>query len=301
MLGITNRGVRAAALLSVVTLLGCSEDLTAITATWNQLQSAMTAKAGELRKQYNDVAAAVKAMPAPGATDTTGRSMLDKLKGALAGHDKLLGGLDSTITTAATSVQEAIKTGKVVNIQKAIDDSKTAYDGAIAKLGASSATVTALLGQMKTHNAQVAAEAARINTAGSKVDFADIDFKAGKADFLFDRPTTQATLDKLLVFVNSCPALAVDLIGHTSGEGTPAANAKLSTDRAKAVQKWLLGKGVAKKKIHSVSGKGATDNVAPEPAANSAAAKAMPAAALEDLRRKNRRITVVVLTPCTPT
>jgi outer membrane protein OmpA-like peptidoglycan-associated protein len=73
---------------------------------------------------------------------------------------------------------------------------------------------------------------------------------------------------------------------------------KLSVDRAKAVQKWLLSKGVAKKKIHSVSGKGATENIVVEPDPKSDAAKAMPPAALEELRRKNRRISVNVVTAC---
>jgi outer membrane protein OmpA-like peptidoglycan-associated protein len=293
-------GVRAAALLCVVALVGCSEDLAPVTATWTQLQSGMAARAAELHKQYNDISAAVKALPAIGATDTTGQTITAKLNAALAGHSKLLGGLDGTITTAASSVQDAIKTGKVASIQKAIDDAKAAYDATIAKLNASGTAVAALVSQLRKHDADIAAEAARVNTSGSKVDFSDIDFKPGKAVFLFDRPSTQATLDKLLIFVNSCPELAVDIVGHTSNEGTAAANKKLSADRAKTVKGWLVGKGVAAKKIHSVSGLGATDNVVPEPDPKSAAVKAMPPATLEDIRRKNRRVTVVVVTPCTP-
>jgi outer membrane protein OmpA-like peptidoglycan-associated protein len=292
------RGARTAALLSVVMAGACSEDLGPVTAAWNQLQSTMTAKAGELRKPYNTITAAVKAMPAVGASDTSGKAMMSKLTAALAAHDKLLGGLDTTISTATTSVQEALKTGKVANVQKAIDDSKAAYDAAVAKVSTSSTTVSALFNQLKAHNAEVAAELAKVTTAGSRTDFSDIDFKPGKAEFLFDRPNTQATLDKLLAFVNSCPELTVDLVGHTSNEGTPAVNMKLSVDRAKAVQKWLVSKGVAAKKVHAVSGKGATENIVVEPDPKSAAAKAMPAAALEELRRKNRRISVNVVTPC---
>jgi len=293
-------GARTAALLSMVALVGCSEDLQPVTTTWSQLQSAMAARAGELRKQYNDGSAAVKALPAIGPTDTTGQTITAKLNAALAGHSKLLAGLDVTIAAAAASVQDAIKTGKVLNVQKAIDDAKAAYDASITKVTASATAVAALVNQLKKHDADVAAEAARVNTSGTKVDFSDIDFKPGKATFLFDRPNTQATLDKLLVFVNSCPELAVDLIGHTSNEGTPAANKKLSADRAKAVKGWLASKGVAAKKIHSISGVGATDSILPEPDPKSAASKSMPPSALEDIRRKNRRITVVVVTPCTP-
>jgi outer membrane protein OmpA-like peptidoglycan-associated protein len=294
------RGARAAALLSVVALVGCSEDLGPITATWTQLQSTMTAKAGELRKQYNGIAAAVKALPPVSATDTVGQSLTSKLTAALNAHSGLLASVDSSISNGTASVGEAIKTGKVANVQKAIDDAKAAYDASVGKVTASATGVLALLSQLKAHDAALAAEAARVRTIGSKTDFDDIDFKPGKADFLFDRPNTQATLDKLLVFVNTCPELVVDLVGHTSNEGTVAVNQKLSADRAKAVKQWLLGKKVAAKKIHGVSGVGATDNAVPEPDAKTAAAKMMPAAALEEIRRKNRRVTVVVVTPCAP-
>jgi outer membrane protein OmpA-like peptidoglycan-associated protein len=293
-----DRGVRSAVLLSLVAMVGCSEDLGPITATWSQLQSTMTAKAAELRKQYNDLAAAVKAMPAVAPTDASGQGLVARLRASLAGQDKLLGGLDGTITSAAASVQEAIKTGKVASIQKAIDDAKSAYDGAVSKIGASATSATALLSQLKTHNAQLAAEATRANTAGSRVDFTEIVFKPASAEFLFDGVNTQVNLDKVLAFVNSCSDLAVAITGHTSNDSTPAANMALSVNRAKAVQKWLLGKGVSPKKIRAVSGKGATENVVAEPDPKSTVAKAMPAAALEELRRKNRRITLVVVTPC---
>jgi outer membrane protein OmpA-like peptidoglycan-associated protein len=294
------RGARTAALLSVVALVGCSEDLAPVTAAWNQLQGTMVAKAGDLRKQFNGIAAAVKALPPIAATDTIGVSLGGKLATALASQSSVLGGLDATIAAAGTAVAEAIKTGKVANVQKAIDDAKTSYDAAVSKVSSSGAGVLTLLSQLKAHEAALAAEAARVSTLGAKTDFNDIDFKAGKADFLFDRPNTQATLDKLLAFVNTCPELVVDLVGHTSNEGTVAANQALSVSRAKAVQKWLVGKGVGAKKIHQVSGVGATDNAVPEPDAKAAAAKMMPASALEEIRRKNRRVTVVVVVPCAP-
>jgi outer membrane protein OmpA-like peptidoglycan-associated protein len=297
---ILTRGARTAALVCVVGLGGCSEDLGPVTATWNQLQTTMVAKAAELRKQYDNILATVKALHPVSATDSAGQSLTAKLTAALSAHSGLLGAVDTSISSAAASVGEAIKTGKVANIQKAIDDAKAAYDAAVEKVAASGTGVLALLNQLKAHNAVVAAEAARVNTSGAKTDFSDIDFKPGKADFLFDRPNTQATLDKLLAFVNTCPELVVDFVGHTSNEGTVAVNQKLSVDRAKAVKQWLLGKGVAAKKIHGVSGVGATDNAVPEPDAKVAAGKMMPAAALEAIRRKNRRVTVVVVTPCAP-
>jgi outer membrane protein OmpA-like peptidoglycan-associated protein len=293
-------GARSAALLCIITLVGCSEDLGPVTATWTQLQGTMVAKAADLRKQLSTIAASVKTLPPLSATDTVGQSLTSQLGRALSSQATVLSSLDSTISSAASAVGEAIKTGKVANIQKAIDDAKGSYDTAVAKATSSGAGVLTLLSQLKAHDAALAAEAARVNTLGAKTDFNDIDFKPGKADFLFDRPNTQATLDKLLVFVNTCPELVVNLVGHTSNEGTPAVNQTLSVNRAKAVQKWLVGKGVAAKKIHGVSGVGATDNAVPEPDAKVAAAKMLPANALEEIRRKNRRVTAVVVAPCAP-
>ncbi len=291
-------GARIAALLSVVALVGCAEDLAPVTATWTQLQSTMVSKAAELRKQYNAITVSVKALPPVGASDVTGQTLTSKLGAALSAHMSLLAGLDASITADGTAVQEAIKTGKVVNVQKAIDDAKAAYEVALSRIAASGAAVAGLLGQLKAHDAKLAAEAARVNTQGAKVDYTDIDFKKGKADFLFDRPNTQIALDTLFNFVGSCPDLVVDIVGHTSDEGTAAFNLKLSAARAKAVQKWLLGKGVAAKKIHAVSGVGDTENTVPEPDAAAASTKALKPAAVEEARRPNRRITLVVIHPC---
>jgi outer membrane protein OmpA-like peptidoglycan-associated protein len=291
-------GARTVALLSVVALVGCSEDLAPVTATWTQLQSTMVAKAGELRKQYNAITASVKTLPPVGASDVTAQTLTSKLGAALSAHSSLLAGLDSSITADGTAVQEAIKTGKVANVQKAIDDAKAAYDVSLSRIAASGAAISGLLGQLKAHNAKLAADAARVNTAGAKVDYTDIDFKKGKADFLFDRPNSQIALDKLFNFVSSCPELVVDLVGHTSDEGSAAVNMKLSAARAKAVQKWLLGKGVAPKKIHAATGVGDTDNVMAEPDAAAASTKGMNPGAVDEARRPNRRITLVVVTPC---
>jgi len=292
-------GARIVALLSVVALVGCSEDLAPVTATWTQLQSTMVAKAGELRKQYNAITVSVKALPPIGASDIPGQTLTSKLGAALGAHASLLAGLDSSITAAGTAVQEATKTGKVANVQKAIDDAKATYDASISRIAASGAAVAGLFAQLKAHDAKLAAEAARVNTQGARVDYTDVDFKKGKADFLFDRPSTQIALDSLFNFIGSCPDLVVDIVGHTSDEGTAAVNMKLSVARAKAVQKWLLGKGVAAKKIHAVSGVGDTDNVKAEPDAAAASTKTMAPATLDEARRANRRITLVVVHPCT--
>ena len=97
-------GSRIAALVSVVALVGCSEDLAPVTATWTQLQSTMVAKADELRKQYNALTAQVKALPPLGASDVPGQTLTSKLGAGLSAHASLLAALDSRITVAGAAV-----------------------------------------------------------------------------------------------------------------------------------------------------------------------------------------------------
>ncbi len=277
--------------LCLVALVGCSEDMGPVTAAWNQLLQTMTAKADALKSQYATLQSAVKALPAAADADAAGKALKAKLDQALASHGQSLGALDGFITTSKGSFDEAVKTGKVANAQKVLDETKTRFEQLSASLTGSATAVAGLIDQYKKHLAEL-----------SKVvdtDFTDLDFKPGTAQFLFDRPTSKATLVKLVAYMNSCPELVVDLVGHTSNEGSDATNVALSVKRAQAVKKYLVTKEkIDAKKFHEISGVGARQNVVPEPAPGSREAKAMGAKALEEIRRKNRRITVHPVTPC---
>ena len=115
------------------------------------------------------------------------------------------------LSTAKGSFDEAVKSGKIVNVQKVIDDTKTRFEQLSTSLTSSAAGVTGLIDQYKKHAEEMAKP---VDT-----DFTDLDFKAGTAVFLFDRPTSKATLEKLVAYMKSCPQLVVDLVGHTSNEG----------------------------------------------------------------------------------
>jgi outer membrane protein OmpA-like peptidoglycan-associated protein len=277
--------------LCLVALVGCSEDMGPVTAAWNQLVQAMTAKADAFKSQLASMQATVKAFPAAEATDDVGKAQKAKLDQALASHGQSVAALEALISTSKTSFDEAVKTGKVANAQKVIDDTKAKFEQLSGNLTASAAAVTSLIAQYKKHLDEM-----------SKIvdtDFTDLDFKPGTAQFLFDRPTSKATLVKLVAYMKSCPELVVDLVGHTSNEGSDATNVSLSVARAKAVKNYLVSKeGVEEKKFHQISGVGARQNVVPEPAPGSAEAKKMGAKELEEVRRKNRRITVHPVTPC---
>lgn len=282
---------RVAASLCLAAVMGCSEDLGPVTAAWNQLSQTMSTKIAELKKQYQAVQGVVKGLPALADTDAAGKALKARLDQALAGHGQGIEALDSLVATAKTSVDEAVKSGKIANVQKVIDDTRSRFDQLSSGLTGSGTAVTGLVGQYRKHLAEMAKPA--------KVDFTDIDFKRGTAKFLFDRPSSKATLDKLTAYMKACPELVVDLVGHTSNEGSDAKNITLSIDRAKAVKQYLVTKaGVEEKKFRNVAGVGAHDNAVPEPAPGSPEAKKMGAKALEEIRRKNRRISVITVTAC---
>jgi outer membrane protein OmpA-like peptidoglycan-associated protein len=277
--------------LCLVALVGCSEDMGPVTAAWNQLLQTMTAKVDAFKSQYASMQAAVKALPAAADGDDAGKAQKGKLDQALASHGQGVAALDTFISTSKSSFDEAVKTGKVANAQKVIDDTKTRFEQLSANLTASAAAITSLIAQYKKHLDDMSK---LVDT-----DFTDLDFKPGTAQFLFDRPTSKATLVKLVAYMKGCPELVVDLVGHTSNEGSDATNVALSVARAKAVKNYLVAKeGVEGKKFREISGVGARQNVVPEPAPGSPEAKKMGAKDLEEIRRKNRRITVHPVTPC---
>jgi outer membrane protein OmpA-like peptidoglycan-associated protein len=58
------------------------------------------------------------------------------------------------------------------------------------------------------------------------------------------KPESQPTLDEIVKLLKEDKALKLFVVGHTDGVGKPAANLKLSTERAEAVIKSLVAQGV---------------------------------------------------------
>lgn len=131
---------------------------------------------------------------------------------------------------------------------------------------------------------------------GTKTDFPEILFVKGKDAFNFDNPSTMASLAKLLAYVNQCDNIQVTIEGHASEEGNPTLNLKLSQQRAEAVRKWLVEQGVNPAKVLGAIGYGSTRPTVKEPKGKDA--KKITPAQLEEIRRKNRRITVAVERGC---
>jgi len=104
-----------------------------------------------------------------------------------------------------------------------------------------------------------------------------VTFVKGKADL---DPASAPTLDEVVVILAKYPETRVEVAGHTDSKGIPAKNLKLSQDRASAVVKHLVGKGVATSRLEA-KGYGGTAPVADN--------------ATEEGRDRNRRVEFTVL------
>ena len=70
----------------------------------------------------------------------------------------------------------------------------------------------------------------------------NINFHSGSARLQAD---SSALLDSVADIIARCPDLKIEVSGHTDADGTPAANQYLSQQRAKAVVRYLVKKGLA--------------------------------------------------------
>lgn len=89
---------------------------------------------------------------------------------------------------------------------------------------------------------------------GQSLVLNNIFFDLGKADL---KPESQAELLRLRDILLEHKNLKIEIGGHTDTRGNPAANQKLSEDRAKAVYNFLIKNGVPSERL-SYKGYGAT-------------------------------------------
>ncbi|MFN5334812.1 MAG: OmpA family protein [Bacteroidota bacterium] len=94
--------------------------------------------------------------------------------------------------------------------------------------------------------------------AGSKIILENIFFNTGSAEL---QPTSTIELEKVIQLLRENQTLRIEIIGHTDNVGKDADNLTLSNNRAKAVVDFLIGKGVAPRRL-SAKGLGATQPVA---------------------------------------
>lgn len=76
---------------------------------------------------------------------------------------------------------------------------------------------------------------------GQTIRVNNIFFEFAKADL---KRESDAELNRLYGYLNEKPALKIEISGHTDMVGDDASNQKLSEERAKAVQQYLINKGI---------------------------------------------------------
>jgi outer membrane protein OmpA-like peptidoglycan-associated protein len=81
---------------------------------------------------------------------------------------------------------------------------------------------------------------------GKKVVMNNILFELGKTILTTGSYTE---LDKLVNVLQDSPLMKIEISGHTDNTGNPVVNAKLSTERAKAVVDYLVKKGITKDRL----------------------------------------------------
>jgi outer membrane protein OmpA-like peptidoglycan-associated protein len=107
--------------------------------------------------------------------------------------------------------------------------------------------------------------------------FNNIEFEFNKAILTF---TSQNSLDKAGKYLDVRSKLKIHLVGHTDDIGSDKSNMKLSKHRVKAVQKYLVDRGILKSRIE-ISWKGESKPISAENSDNA--------------RSKNRRVELKIL------
>ncbi len=301
-------------LAAAVALTSCQDDITIEKAQWETLTKEMIGKVTGMKKGHAEMLASLAGLQLPTGNDalTLAKTAFEAKLGA---QGAAIEGLDKGLSAAKAAIEPLMMAGKKEPLMAAISAQKSTLGGLMTKVTDMMTSNTAEMGNMQKMIADAAAAPAgggmvpsvddmakklaeAFKMKGAKLDFSDIDFKAGTATIDAAKPTSKATLEKLVTFMKSCKELSVDVVGHTSKEGKPAANEKLSLDRANSIKAYLVKAGIGAKQIAKTAGNGSKTSLVAEPEADSAEAKAMKPEELEALRNKNRRIEVDVVTPC---
>jgi outer membrane protein OmpA-like peptidoglycan-associated protein len=137
------------------------------------------------------------------------------------------------------------------------------------------------------------AGAARSPYSQDRYDFSGIYFQVNSDDFDLTRPETAHNLGRMLDFMRQCDDMEVVVEGHSSSEGNPAWNQRLSEQRAERVRQWLIANGIDRNKLQGTVGFGSALPKVREPAPGE-----VSPAELEEIRKLNRRITMLVTDRC---
>jgi outer membrane protein OmpA-like peptidoglycan-associated protein len=275
-------------------------------AAWTTASGVMTKRLAGVRERQAGLTGRINSLAIPdGTEDPVLASAIVELRDQLGAVTNACAGAATAFDQATADSTAALSKPDRIAAERLVRSGTATFEATAVQADAAMSAVEPklLLAEsiVKRLSDGIAAEIARLRriaTDGGDVDFSDIDFKVGSAEFDFTHPASKATLDRLVQFAGSCPQLRFGLTGHTSKEGVPARNKTLSLARADAVKAYLLSQGVGNDKVARTSGLGSTHTLVNEPEPGTPAETAMDPSALEATRRRNRRVNVDVITSC---
>ena len=244
--------VLAAAVLVAAT--ACKEDLTPLTTAWTGMEKQWAGSIDGLAGKVTELETKLAALP----KDLPNR---DKLDAAVKAAATSVASGKEALTKAKASFDEAVKSGKSVNVKGVMDKVKTEMTGLATRVEGDVGAAGKLLDEAKAAaEAAAAALAAKVEpfkkaaAEGGKLAVAEVAFKGDTADVDDANAESVAALDRIVDLSKTCDGIRYELIGHVAGDAKKGA--KLSEDRAKAVKAALVAKGVDAAKIAKTAGKG---------------------------------------------
>jgi OOP family OmpA-OmpF porin len=166
------------------------------------------------------------------------------------GYTRKSGSKPVSMTQIARNYEEAAKKigGKVLYKDARIMDAKIQKNGTVTFVEATAynegANYELLIVESKPMEQEVTANAEALSqsiAATGKAAVYGIYFDTGKS---IVKPESNPTLEEIAKLLKQNPHLKLYVVGHTDNVGTLDANLKLSSDRAVAVVKALVGRGI---------------------------------------------------------
>jgi outer membrane protein OmpA-like peptidoglycan-associated protein len=266
---------------------------------WGKLERETRAKVVELRKNIDGLENALYSTPAPRQGELLEPLVVELLQHKLEGHARELHQLEVTFDAAQKTVTQARERNDSSALQAALASTTADY----SKINIRAESIDTALGEYRSELGKVRFQPDTVSqTKGAELNVSEIDFRPGTAD-IDTSASSKAALERLIAFAKRCSTLTFEISGHTSRsdrfpDGGVVDHDQLSLGRAEAVKRALIGRGVNAPTIVATKGLGSTSDLLPEPAPDSAEAKAMNVAELELIRSVNRRVEVDVVTPC---
>lgn len=276
-------------------LTNCKEDLAPAKALWDAAENEYSTQLSKCKSQHAEILKAMQQASLPTGADLALTSAHKSLEAAMQSQSKSLVSLETAFANTKANVLNAHASGKLTNLQSAIELAKTdlgpAFHHFNQNLARNSQAVQSFQSQVKAFASRAVTEPAlfeqraeTLKKEGGSVDLNDIEFKPGSQAIDTSQPSSKETLSKLVTFANSCKDMELAITGHASADGDSDQSMTLGKKRADAVKQYLEKQKVSAKVIRT-EGKSDLDNAS------------MPKPSSRNLPQ-NPQITLEVVKPC---